>query len=60
MFWRAVALECEGALAAPEDALDALSDGCEVWASTALVLAAGSEDHGVHFAEGLGESSTEA
>ena len=51
----AVALEGERALAAPEDALDALADRREVWASAGLVLAPGSEDRGVHLADGLGE-----
>src|SRR5271166_4122621 len=51
----AVTLEGEGALAAPEDALDALTDGREVWAFAGLVLAAGSEDPRVHVADGLGE-----
>ena len=36
-----VALECEGALAAPEDALDALADRREVWALAGLVFARG-------------------
>ena len=51
----AVALEGQGPLAAPEDALDALADRREVWAPAGLVFAAGSEDRGVHVVDGLGE-----
>ena len=46
----AVALEREGPLAAPEDALDALADRCEVRAFAGLVLAARSEHRRLQFA----------
>src|SRR5580698_356896 len=51
----AVVLEGEGSLAAPEDALYALADRREVWASAGLVFAAGSDDRGVHLADTGGE-----
>src|SRR5947208_14157116 len=52
---RSVALERERALAAPEDALDALTDRREVWALARLILATGSEDRGIELGDGLGE-----
>src|SRR5271154_6052764 len=51
----AVALERQGSLAAPEDALDALADRREMWAMAGLVFAARPEDRRVHLADGLGE-----
>jgi hypothetical protein len=53
----AVALECERALAAPEDRLDALTDRCQVRPSAGLILAGGSEDHGVELADRTREGS---
>src|ERR1700724_4113052 len=54
----AVALEREYVLAGPEDRLDALSDGREVWSFSRLVLAAGSEDGGVQVTDLVGEPGT--
>jgi hypothetical protein len=45
----AVSLEGQGSLAAPEDALHALTDRREAWAPAVLVFAAGSDDRGVEF-----------
>src|ERR1700682_828224 len=50
-----VAFEGEDVLAGPEDRLDPLADRREVWTAPGLVLAAGSDDRGVQFADSLGE-----
>jgi hypothetical protein len=51
-------LKRERSLAAPEDALDALADGRQMWTSPALVFTSRSEDRRVHVTDGLCECSS--
>src|SRR6266536_709656 len=51
----AVAFECEQVFAGPEDRLDALADRRELKTLAGFVFAAGTDDCGVEFGDGLGE-----
>src|SRR5512143_3484605 len=56
---RAVAFQAEHVFGRPEDRLDALADGSEMWSAGGLVLAGGPDEVRVEGADGGGEGAAD-